>query len=269
MTEWTAYFIASSDPLNGAVNISPDGSSFEHDFDIPLGIPLEATNVRVSVVEADIWWTVPNVITGQNDLMRIVDTGTDSGVAATYNLVLPQGLYDLAGLNQTVLRELSNAGAPVSPALINISADDSTQKMEITTNYIGISIDFTIAQSVRDIMGFNSQVLGPTVTKPLTFVADDVAQLNTVNYFRINSDIVDKGIRIGGKYSRTISKVLITETPGSQIKYVPFRPITSPAPNLRGSNRTNFRFFLTDDVGNSVNTAGDHWSAIISIQYTI
>jgi hypothetical protein len=72
-------------------------------------------------------------------------------VLTTFSITIPQGLYDLSGLNQAVLRELENIGAKIDPdPLINMTPDDATQKVAIRFNYNTVSIDFTQVDTPRD-----------------------------------------------------------------------------------------------------------------------
>ncbi len=260
-------FLASSDPDVGAINVSADGSVFSVRLTEPIQIPQNAVNVILTAEENTIWWNTPNIVLGVNDLFKLVDDGTDSTIAFTYNLVIPEGLYDLSGLNQAIQRELANLGAPQSPPLINLSADDATQKVEITTNFTGLTIDFTIVQSFRDILGFNSQLLGPTATKPLTFLADNVAAFNVVDFFLIHTDLVDFGLLFNNEWSQITAQVLIDVAPGSQIVNRIFNPPKIPSPNLIGGNRSNIRFWLTDNKNLPVNTRGEFWTTRMAIRY--
>ena len=81
-------------------------------------------------------------------------TGPDTaGVVQNYTVTIPQGLYDLSGLNQAVLRDLENKGAKINPnPLITMTPDDATQKVQIRFNYNNVSIDFTQANTFRDIV---------------------------------------------------------------------------------------------------------------------
>ena len=258
--------LVSSEADAGAINVSADGSQFEVQLQEPLSIPAEAIGTTISVEEATVWWSVPNIITGENDLMRITyNDGVNPPV--TYNITIPQGLYDLTGLNQAIERELTNLSAPTSPTLISLSPDDATQRVELQANYTGVSVDFTIAQSFRFILGFNSAVVGPSTIAPQVYIADNVAQFNSVNYFLIHSDISGKGIRFNNNYNQTIAQVLIDVAPGSQIVSKPFNPARTSAEELNGSRRTNLRMWLTDDVNRPVNTNGETWSARIVIKY--
>ena len=264
--------IVSSDPDNGATNRSSDGSYFEVNLQDGLTIPKDALNVNLAVEEATVWWTIPNIITGQNDKMYITGPDAATGAVTNFVITIDQGLYDLSGLNQAILRELENEGAKIEDAgnplpLINLSPDDATQKVEIRFNYTTVSIDFTPADTPRDILGFNAQSYGPFVTAPYNLLAPSVAALNSVNYLLIHSDITNKGIRFNNEYNQTLAQVLIDVSPGSQIISKPFNPAKINVAELTGTSRTSLRFWLTDDKNRRVNTNGEYWSARIVIHY--
>lgn len=262
------HIIVSSDPVNGAVNKSSDGSTFQIQLQEPIAIPKGAINVTLSVDSSSIWWTIPNIITGTNDTLYITAPDT-ADVTTAYTVVIPQGLYDLSGLNEAIQRDLSNQGAKVSPtSVIALTADENTQKVEILYNYSVVSIDFTQADTFRNILGFNSAVYGG-YTAPYTLLAPNVASFNTVNYFLIHSDLVSKGIRINNKYDQVIAQVHIDVSPGSQIIHSPFNPPKITANELAGSKRNVLRFRLTDEQGNAVNTSSENWSARLKISYMI
>ena len=259
--------IVSSDPAAGAINRSPDGSYFEIQLQDGLQLPKDALNVNIAVEEATIWWVIPNIITGENDTLYI--TGPDvSDVVQNYTVVIPQGLYDLSGLNQAVLRELENLGAKINPdPLITMTPDEPTQKVEMRFNYATVEVDFTQTDTPREILGFNSAVYGPYLGAPVNILADSIAQFNQVNYFLVHSDLTNKGIRFNNNYNQTIAQVLIDVAPGSQIVSQPQNPAKIPAQELAGAKRTNLRIWLTDDQNRSVNTNGEYFTARIVIHY--
>ncbi len=259
--------LVSSDPEAGATNVSSDGSYFEVQLQDGLKIPSDALNVNIEVEEASVWWVVPNIITGQNDKMYITAPDT-ADVVQNYVITIPQGLYDLSGLNQAVLRELENAGAKIDPdPVITMTPDEATQKVEIRFNYSTVSIDFTQSDTFREILGFDSQIYGTYPSAPINVLAPNVAQFNQVNYFLLHSDLTNKGIRFNNNYNQTISQILIDVPPGSQIVSKPFNPAKISAPELAGTNRTNLRFWLTDDSNRRVNTNGEYFTARIVIHY--
>ena len=260
--------LASSDPASGAINRSADGSQFEIQLEDALQIPEGAVNITLDIEEATVWWVIPNIITGVNDKMYLtVPRALDDALTA-YILTIPQGLYDLSGLNQAVLRELSNQGAKIAPTnTLNLSPDDATQRVELELYYIGSSVDFTQNGTFRNILGFNSQIIGPSIIAPQVYIANNTAQFNQVNYFLIHSDLTNKGIRFNNSYSQTVSQVLIDVPPGSQIISRPFNPARINASELGGAKRTNIRFWLTDDKNRPVNTNNEFFTCRVAIKY--
>ena len=260
--------LISSDPTNGAKNITSDGSSFSINLEDGLKIPADAKNVTIEVQESTIWWTSPNIFTGINDKLYITAPRELDDVLTVYVITIPQGLYNLTALNESVLRELENAGAKITPdPVINLLADEATSKVEVRYNYVGIEIDFTQVDTFRDILGYNSQILGPNVTAPLIYLADNNAAFNTINSFLIHSDLVTQGLRINNNFNQALAQVQIDVRPGSQIVSKPFNPAKINAKHLAGATRTTMRFWLTDETNNLVNTNSEYWTARIVIKY--
>ena len=262
--------IVSSDPSQGASNVSTDGSSFQINLEGgSILVPRDAKNCEVRVEQSTIWWSIPNIITDVNDKLYITAPNV-AGTSTPYTIQIPQGLYDLSGLNLAIQRELQNGGAKINPKpCISLVGDDATQKVELIRNYPAIEIYFTQPDTFREILGFNSQTITVNLTAPITNLGDKTANLNTLNYFLIGSSIVSQGIRFNSSYNQTIAQVLVDVAPGSQIVSQPFNPARCDASNLIGAKRTSLRFFLTDDKNKPVNTGGEYWSARIVISYSI
>lgn len=263
MTTYEIPMIISSASVNGATNKSTDGSSFEVRLEEPITVPRDAKTCTVEVQESTIWWTIPNIEAGNNDSFSLTHLGTP------HIIQLPQGLYDLPGLNAVIDRELVIDGAP--SGLVTISADDSTQKVVLRLNQAGSRVDLTIANSFRDILGFDSQLIPAGGPSAGIFIqlADNVAGFNTVNYFLTHTDLINRGIRFNNKYTQVVGQVLITATAGNQIVSTPFNPPKANAHELIGSSRKNIRFWLTDDKDRRVNTNGEDWSIRLVIRYTM
>ncbi len=252
--------IVSSDEFTGAQNKSADGSSFDILLEDPISIPEHAQSVTVEVQESSIWWVIPNVITGQNDLFRL-----DDGTNPALTLVIPQGLYDLSGLQAASENAAVNAG--LIAGTFTFLSDDATQKVIIRFNVTGASIDFTIANTIRNLMGFNSVLVGPAGFVGESFTAQNTAAFNQIDFFLIHTDLVDRGIRFNNTYSQVASQVLIEVPPGSQNINEPRWPTKVPAWGLIGAVRNNIKFWLTDQSNNPVNTSGENWTARVIIKY--
>jgi len=261
------YIDVSSNPDNGAKNVSSSGDYFEINYQgiSPWGVPEYAKDVSVEIQTSEIWWNIPNLILNSNDKFQLTDTGAGSGTAYSGTVTIEQGLYTLTQLANAIETQLVNDGA--ASGTISFSSNTATQKVNITANFIGISINFTIANSVRNLIGFDSITLGPEISAPYTWIGNTQAQFNQINHFLLHGDVVDQGIPLNDKYSSILAKVQINVKPGSQILYAVYNPARSSANKLKGSTQTNFKFWLTDDQNRSVNTAGDFWAMECVVRY--
>lgn len=272
MTEIIEYqlpLIFSSDPINGASNISQNGSRFSIVFTRPLIVPRKAKYCWLTVENSTIVFNTPNILTGVNDLMK-VDFDDGLGGAATFNLVLPEGLYDLDHLNAAIQQQLGNLGADTDG--ITLLPDTATQKVIIKYREF-YQIDFTISQSFRTILGFNSRIapVGGFAASNFYEIADNVAAFNTLEYYLIHSDLCSgHGIRIGPIYSDTIQQVPISDTAaGGTISYEPQNLQKIPCPNLIGQSLREINCWLTDNQNQFVDTLGETWSTRVNIHYLI
>ena len=85
---------------------------------------------------------------------------------------------------------------------------------------LGDSIDFTIAGSVREVLGFNSAVItAPSAN--FSFYSNSVANFNRVNSFIIASNLVSEGIPVNNQSRGIISSVSNNKPPESQVTYSP------------------------------------------------
>lgn len=268
--EYQIPFIVSSSSASGASNIRSDGSTFEINLETPLIIPNEAKYVQVHVQSATVWFNTYNILAGVNDQFKL---SYDDGVLAVdYNLTIEAGIYDLDHLSAAIQRELNDAGGESS--WISLTGDSSTQKTVIQFNETattgGLRIDFTIANTFREVLGFDSRLVplaGDTTGQEYEY-GDDVAQFSPLEYYLLHSDLVSKGIRINNIYSQTIAQILISNvSAGSQIVYEPQNVPKINAMELRNQKRRQIKFWLTDDADNLVDTHSEVWSARIIISY--
>jgi hypothetical protein len=276
-------FSISSDPSLGAQNVQQNGSQFTVVFNPPISVPREAKNVRVSVERATTWFTYPSISANQgNNLFVYYDFGT------RYELTIPDGLYSLDQLEQTIIDLGTNAGIVNTPnPFIQLTGNEATQKVNITFGYnsgLLVPPDGTTGPPDQktgvifepgtpyEILGWNlnDRVIAPVApTDPLTiqFPAPNVAGFNTVNEVLLKSDLVSEGIPINNKFSGVLTPIQIDVPPGSQQVYQPFRPLYCSGESLKNSNRTNVKFFLTDEEGNPLDTAGEYFTATIRLSY--
>ena len=241
----------------GATEVSVNKDSFRVTLSPPIRVPGGARNCYVKVLQATIWNSSPNIVSGVNNLLRIRAVNTDPWT----DILIPTGQYTVSDLNSAITRELFNAG--LSATLITITGDAATQKVQITFELATVEIEFTVTLTLREILGFNATIV---VGSPTVQLAPNIAQFNTINAFRIHSDIIDAGINVNGTQDDTVIFVPILASPGSQIVYSPFSPTPLSAQKLIGDQLSSVFVRVTDEINEAVILLED-FSLLLEINY--
>jgi hypothetical protein len=256
--------IASSAATTGAVNKNANNSRFSLNFEGKgIDIPREATDVQLSMPHALVWNTIPN-ITAVNNKMEITGLNT-SDVSTVFTIEVPQGLYDLDSLNSSIQAQLVNQGAKTSPDLIDLQANYSTNKVEIIFNYNTVVVDFNVADSLKDIMGFAAASYG-VYTEGYVLAAPEIAQFNAVNGVIIHCSLASEGIRIGNDFSQAIGQIGFTVSPGSLETYQPFNVLKISESHLAGVSIKSLTFWITDEQENDI-VMTEEWSSTLRISW--
>lgn len=255
-------YIFNSESKSGAENVSSDGSSFQVTLNAPIVVPKDALDCLVGVVQANIWNTSPNI--GESAANNVFNFTTSVAPAGTYNLVIPDGLYSVAALNSYLSSQFVNLGLPAN--LVAISGNTATQKSIVTILTSGDSIDFSVANTVGSLLGFNAAVItAPSAN--YSFFSDNTAAFNRVNSYTLSSNLVLGGIPVNSESRGIIATVPINVAPGSQITYNPQNVVWFNASDLIGSQRSNMKFSLLDQDLRVAPTGGNTYSFVLVIKY--
>ena len=272
----TKYYplLLSSDPKDGATNITNNGSEFDTPFDVnntsAVIVDENAESCFLYVIDAEFFYTFPNINTGVNDQITI--TYTDGGPLETYNITIPQGLYSVDDLNSQLTVELLNqVGYGETSPLIELIGSDPQQKVLIKYNYDGVRVDLTGAKTFRELIGFDSG-LYPTAGNSTanTFdTANSVAKFNTVRYVLISCSLVDDGMKVGVNFDSYICRILLDVEPGRQKTYVPPIKIPINASSMIGKKVSKVRTRMVDQNGESLDTNDEFFSVNVILEYQV
>lgn len=257
----------SSDPASGAQNVSTDGSTFSVTLNTPIQIPRSAMYATIEVAQAEIWNTSPNIAAAfDNNIFTF--TTSDVGNPGTHTFTIPDGLYSRVGLDGYLSSSFANLG--VASNLIVLSEDEATQRTILTFLLAGDSVDFTVANSVREVLGFDSRI-APTAPKAAGWneISDDPASFNRVNSYLVLSNLVSNGIPVNNVAPGVIAAVPIDKEPGRQINYGPQSPTRVDASELIGGSKLNIRFSLVDQLLRPTPTAGEVWSILVTFRWGV
>ena len=260
-------FFFSSSALSGAENVSADGSRFQVTLNNPLQIPRSSMYATLEVEQASIWYVTPNItVEFGNNLFQF--TTANAGNPGLHTITITDGLYSLEGLASFLNVAFSNLGLPSN--LIVLSGDDATQSTVLTYLEAGDFADFTIANSCREILGFDA-VTSPNPLQGAGYsdYSQNPAAFNRVNSYAIRSNIVSEGIPINNTAAGILVSVPIPSTvpPGSQISYQPQSPTKVDCRELIGQTKLNFSFELVDQLLRPTPTQGEIYTFIITFRF--
>ena len=253
----------SSDETVGAENVSADGSRFSILLNTPINIPANAFNCTIGVVQANVWFTTPNIsILYNNNLLNF--TTSDAGNPGNHTITFSDGLYSVSNINAYINTALTNLGLPAG--LLNLGSFASTGQTIITFSTAGDSINFAYPGSCNVLLGFDPAVITATIDYDSIY-SDTVAKLNRTNSYLISCDLVSSGIAINNKSASLICEVPIDVSPGDQIAYAPNNITEVEADNLIGCYKSNITVQLYDQSLRPAATQGEVYSVLLRIRY--
>lgn len=267
VVEQQLSFFFSSDTANGAQNVSSDGSEFDIHLNSAIHLPENAVYAYLGVSQASIWNLSPNISSAFSNNQFSFTTSNVASPGVNL-LVLPDGLYSLKGFNSYLSTQFSNLGLPSN--LITLSGDTSTQKTIFTFLEAGDSVDMTIANSIREVLGFNSRV-SPTAPQAAGYAdySDNTANFNRTNSYILQSTLIGQGINLNAKGASMISHIPIDVEPGKQIHHHPQHIVWTDCSELQGGNKSNFRFMLKNQALETISTGGEVYSFSVIIKYGV
>lgn len=260
--------ILDSDTNSGAINKSVDGSTFDVALDQPILIPKNAINATLEVIESAVWYNTPNIFDGStgetpNNTFRVND------VLNTYDLTLPQGIYDIPGIKKGINQAYKDASGSTSDFLQILRLNNATGKTELAVGLGNAYIEFVSPNSVGIILGFLENIQyteggGPT---PILYVSPNIPQINSVNYYLIQSSLADRGIRFNNNYNEIVETILIDVGPGEQILTRPYHPPTCSIDKIVGNPISRIRTSLLTDSLENANTGGENYTLRMSLKW--
>lgn len=270
MQEKTITLILTSDPTAGTENVSVDGSYFTVDFQEHIIIPHNATTCSLEMHTATIWWNMHNISASlaNNQLYY-----TRNGVAN--NITIPDGLYSITDLNTMINRLVFDQTGQNN--LFTFSANPTLGRVEVAFKEAGLAIDYSnlVNVNIMGTLGFAALRWYPDINPPhestgfTISTADYEPSLRPVDYFLVQCDLASEGIVANRQMSQTIGKVPIVVPTNTQIIYEPNNALRINADDLIGQRITRVACWITDSVGNRVNTHGKPFSITLVIRYNV
>jgi hypothetical protein len=270
--QFSVFF--NSSVSSGSVKIGSLGNRFQVQLDTPLSIPADSLYASLEVVSTKIWNVSPNISTtiGNNQLYFSFE-------GYNFNIQFPDGLYSVDELNKYISIYF-NEYTPLPNDLFLFSENQSTQKVSIQINYIGVMIDFRQPNSCIDVLGFytthdqqndifTSTLVLDSVVAGASFVAPNEARFNRVVNYYLLSNLLSDGIPINSRSVGILAEIPVDVSVGSLINFSPFNPLKIDANDLIGNSKQLISFTLLDHLLRDVSTAGEEWSLTLVFRYYV
>lgn len=269
-------FIFSSNPNNGAINRSDDGSTFTVPLINPIYLPENAYNAKLEVIQANIWNNSPNISSRLGN-----NTFTIYDAINTYSVTVDDGLYDIDTLYDTLAHLFDNlpVSRPQAPfkEIFDFQGNESTNRLNIVFKYqpaFTINIDW-YSSNMRLILGFvetspSAPATPPNASHNTAISAPNASEFNSYNSFIVHTDLVNTGIQLNNNFQQIICQIPVTSNPGELETYKAGEPnIFSLCNELIGirSAKYNARFWITDEINRPLDTRGEYYDITVQISW--
>ena len=145
---------------------------------------------EMALVNLETYYSFPNIDSTNNNFRYSPDNG-----ATWFNVDVPEGSYEINDINDYIQRIMKDNGhydAAADQYYITIEPNNNTLKsvVDIGANY---RVDFTTANSIRTVLGFNSQIYTEGYNE-----SENIVNILSVNSLRVTSDVIGSSYTNGG-----------------------------------------------------------------------
>jgi hypothetical protein len=212
-------------------------------------IQLDKTkSYEIALVNLETYYSFPNIDSTNNNFRYSPDNGT-----TWFNINIPEGSYEINDINDYVQKIMKNNGhynAASDQYYITIEPNNNTLKavISIVSPY---KVDFTTANSIRTVLGFNSQIYSSGDNE-----SQNIVNILSVNSLRVTSDVIGSSYTNGGT-DNIIYSFFPNVGPGYKIVQEPINLIYLP---VTLSTISNMETKLVDQNGKLINLRGEELS---------
>lgn len=202
----------------------------------------------MALLNLETYYSFPNIDSSNNNFRYSPDNGT-----TWFNIDIAEGSYEIVDINeyiQRVMKENGHYDSANEAYFITLEANNNTLKsvLNIARTY---KVDFTTKNSVRTVLGFNSNILAEGYNE-----SENMVNIININSLRVTSDI------IGASYSNGATENIIYSFfpnvgPGYKIIEVPVNLVYLPL-TLYTISTMETKF--TDQNGKLINLRGEELS---------
>lgn len=213
----------------------------------------QSTEYNASLLCLYMYNSFPN-ITEENNKFKYFN-GNDWRTIA-----IDTGSYEVISINDEIQRQMINNGdynKTNEEFYINIFANSSKLNSVVDITNASYKVDFTIANSIGSVLGFNAKTIEHGYNE-----SDNIVNIMKINSILVHTDIIS-GSYVNGVKSSVIYSFFPNVPPGFKIVERP-NPSLIPCP-VHKKQISSIRIWLTDQDNNPVDTRGEKMTVQIQI----
>lgn len=203
---------------------------------------------EMALVNLETYYSFPNIDTSNNNLRYSPNNGV-----FWFDIDIPEGCYEITDINKHIQRVMKDA------MHYDVTNDDYAIKLEPNNNTLkavlniaeGFVVDFTTANSIRTVLGFNSRLYASGYNE-----SENLIDIISISSLRVTSDIIGASYS-NGTTGNVIYSFFPNVGPGYKIIEVPVNLVYLP---LTLSTISLMDTALTDQNGKLVNLRGEELS---------
>jgi len=248
-------------------NLSSDYSSFSQQFSPPISIPRD-TAPRIRLYQASIPYVMPNVTTGVNDSLT-VERKTGNTVHSTATLVLDQGLYSLADIQERI--DFFCTNNTHDDLTVELTGVVATQRVNLSVKNTSYDYNFkfaTTTNSFAAILGFTADHAFLTASSPSIVRSETTAAFDTTTSVQVLTSLSAGLYLHGNQGSPCVASIPLAEaTPGQVFSYRPVNLLEIEAPHLQGATISSTTISLQSQSGARLNLMNEYFQLTLEIVY--
>ena len=230
-----------------------------HDFTFKtsfLQLSSEKT-YECALLSYSLWYSWYNIKTGVNDKFRYVVGGV------VKNIVIPAGQYGVQDINSYIQSQLVANGDSATGVSIVGNYNLLRAVMTLEPNY---DVDFTISQSLRGLLGFNSQLYENNGVIDVEYVGELPGNITGgIDAISINCSILNPSYNITNNQTSTSLHSFVPQSgPGTNLAQTIPTPIYLPISTSGNINSFNIR--ISDQAQNELDLNGENVSLSLLIK---
>ena len=169
---------------------------------------------EMALVGLETYYSFPNIDNTKNNLRYSQDEG-----ATWHDINVPEGCYEISGINDYIQKVLKECG--LSENSISIEPNNNTLKCVLHVA-AGYKVDFTTANSLRTVLGFNAKVYAEGYNE-----SDNIVKIMSVSSLRVTNYLIS-GSYNNGEMGNIIYSFFPNAAPGYKIIELPRNLIYVP-----------------------------------------